>query len=80
MGRFKNIEFVEMLVDTLNEAIKSFELSEEALKKIAPKFSKLLSDYEESISTFYLNKHKFNLDSFLKTHFNNQKKIQCRRI
>jgi hypothetical protein len=84
MGRFRNIEikglliedFGKMFVDGFNKAIKSSELSEEeALKKIAPKFSKLLSDYEESISTLHLNYHKFNLDGFLKTHFNNQKKI-----
>lgn len=84
MGRFKNIEiegliiedFGKTFVDSLNNAIKSSNLSEEeALKKIAPKFDELLSNYEESISTLYLDKHKFNLDNFLKAHFNNQKKI-----
>ena len=84
MGRFKNIEiqglliedFGKMFVDSFNKAVKSSNLSEEeALKKIAPKFKELLSGYEESISTLYLDKHKFNLDNFLKTHFNNQKKI-----
>lgn len=84
MGRFKNIEikglliedFGEIFIDGLNKAIKSSNISEEeALKKIAPKFDKLLSEYEENISTLYLDKHKFNLTSFLKSHFNNQKKI-----
>ena len=84
MGRFKNIEiegllienFGETFIDSLNEAIKSSNLSEEeTLKKIAPKFNELLSHYEEDISTLYLDKHKFNLASFLKIHTNNQKKI-----
>lgn len=84
MGRFKNIEikgllfddFGQMFIDSINDAIKSSDLSEEeALKKIAPKFKQLLSHYEESISTLYLDKHKFNLENFLKTHFNNQRKI-----
>ncbi len=84
MGRFKNIEieglliedFGKMFVDSFNEGIKSSNLSEEeALKKIAPKFNKLLSHYEETISTFYLAHHKFNLDNFLNIHFRNQKKI-----
>lgn len=84
MGRFKNVEieglliegFGKMFVDSFNEAIKAANLSEEeALKKIAPKFNVLLSNYEESISTLYLENHKFNVDSFLKTHFANQKKI-----
>lgn len=84
MGRFKKLEieglliedFGKIFVDSLNEVISSSNLSEEeALKKIAPKFNNLLSDYEESVSTLYLDKHKFNLDAFLKTHFNNQRKI-----
>ncbi|SDW64825.1 hypothetical protein SAMN05444410_104206 [Hydrobacter penzbergensis] len=84
MGRFKNIEikgllikdFEEILLERINEVIKSSDLSkEEVLKKMAPKFEELLFQYEESISTFYLNNHEFNLDDFLKKHFNNQKEI-----
>lgn len=84
MGRFKNVEiqgllfddFGKMFVESFNSAIKSSGLSEEeALRKIAPKFKELLSDYEETISSLYLDKHKFNLDNFLKTHFRNQRKI-----
>lgn len=84
MGRFKNIEiqgllvedFGKLFVDSINEAVKSSNLAEEeALKKIAPKFNKLLSDYEESISSLYVKHHKFKLDSFLNIHIKNQKKI-----
>jgi hypothetical protein len=84
LGRFKNIEIQGLLVDnfekiftdSINDAIKTSDLTEdEALKKLAPKFDKLLSDYEESISSFYIEHHKFNLNGFLKTHFNNQQKI-----
>lgn len=84
MGRFKNIEiqgllidnFGKTLIDGINNAIKTSDLTEEeAFKKIAPKFKKLISDYEESISSLYVEHHKFKLDSFLKTHFRNQQKI-----
>lgn len=84
MGRFKKVEvkgllienFGEMFVDNLNKVIKdSGIIEEEALKKIAPKFEELLSRYEESISSLYLDKHKLNLNNFLETHFANQKKI-----
>lgn len=84
MGRFKNIEIQGLLVenfgkiftDSINNAIKTSDLTEdEVLEKLAPKFEKLLSDYEESVSSLYLEHHKFNLDGFLKTHFRNQKKI-----
>lgn len=84
MGRFKNLEiqgllvenFGEMFIDSINNAIKTSHLTEEEiLKKLAPKFNKLLADYEETVSSLYLEHHKFNLDRFLKTHFRNQKKI-----
>jgi hypothetical protein len=83
LGRFKNIEipglliedFGKVLIDSLNDSSKTSGLSEEALRKIAPKFDKLLSDYEESISSLYVEHHKFKLDAFLRTHINNQEKI-----
>lgn len=84
MGRFKKIEiegllvedFGKMLIESINSVIKSSDLTEEEiLKKIAPKFDKLLSGYSESISSFYVEHHKFKLDNFLKTHFKNQQKI-----
>jgi Family of unknown function (DUF5677) len=84
VGRFKNIEmqglliqdFGKILLESINNAIKTSDLTEEnALKKIAPKFNKLLSEYEESTSSLYIEHHKFKLDSFLKTHFRNQQKI-----
>lgn len=84
MGRFKNIEiqgllvknFEKILIDSINNAIKISDLTEdEALKKLVPKFDKLLSEYEESISSLYVEHHKFNLDGFLKIHFKNQQKI-----
>lgn len=84
MGRFKRIEiqglliedFGKTFVEAFNEAVKSSELpEEETLRKIAPKFKELLSDYEESISNLYLEMHKFNLDNFLNVHLKNQKKI-----
>ena len=84
MGRFKNIEIQGLLIEdfgkifteSINTAIKtSFMTEEEALKKIAPKFDKLLSEYEESTSSIYVENHKFELDSFLNTHFKTQKKI-----
>lgn len=84
MGRFKNIEIQGLLIDdfgklfieSINNAIKTSDLTEEeALKKIAPKFNNLLSDYEESISSIYVENHKFKLDRFLKSHFKNQQKI-----
>jgi hypothetical protein len=84
LGRFKNIEiegllienFGKIFVDSLNRVTKSFNLpEEEILKKLAPKFNELLSNYEESISTLYLDNHKFNLESFLKANFSNQRRI-----
>ncbi|MGE0561010.1 MAG: DUF5677 domain-containing protein [Flavobacteriales bacterium] len=48
---------------------------DEVLKKIAPKFEELLADYEENISSFYVEKHKFKLDNFLSSHLKNQEKI-----
>jgi len=84
LGRYKNIEIEGLLVEnygkifleSINKAIKTSDLKEnEALKKIAPKFEKLLSAYEESISSLYVENHKFNLDGFLTTHFKNQQKI-----
>ena len=84
MGRFKNIEikgllfedFGEIFIQTINNAIKSSNhIEEEAFKKIAPEFENLKTKFEESISTHYLDNHKFNLDNFLKIHFKNQKQI-----
>jgi len=84
LGRFKNLEiqgllidnFGKTLIDGINNAIKTSDLTEEeAFKKIAPKFKKLISDYEENISSLYVDHHKFKLDSFLKTHLRNQQKI-----
>ena len=69
MGRFKNIEiqgllledFGKIFIEALNNSINTSNLSrEEAIKKVAPKFEKLLAEYEESISTLYLEKHKFD--------------------
>jgi len=69
LGRFKNIEIQGLLIDDfgsifmdgINNVIKTSELTEEeVLKKIAPKFEKLISDYEESVSSLYVEKHKFN--------------------
>jgi hypothetical protein len=84
LGRFKNIEiqglliedFGKILIESINNSIKTSSLTEEeALKKIAPKFDKLLSNYEESISSLYVEHHKFKLDNFLKIHVRNQHKI-----
>lgn len=84
MGRFKNIEiegllimdFEKVLVDSVNRVIETSDLGEEEiLKKLTPKFDELLSMYEESTSSLYVEHHKFNLQGFLKTHFNNQQKI-----
>ena len=84
MGRFKKLEIQGLLIDNfaklfikgLNCAIKTSDLSEEEIfKKLAPKFEELLSSYEESISSLYVEKHKFKLDKFLKSHLNNQQKI-----
>lgn len=84
MGRFKNIEirgllidgFEEMLLDSINNATKSSDLTkDEAYRKIAPKFDKLLSDYEDMVSSIYIENHKFDLDSFLKVQFKNQNEI-----
>lgn len=84
MGRFKNIEiqglliedFGNILIESINNSIKLSGLTEEeALKKIAPKFDKLLFDYEESISSLHVEHHKFKLYDFLKTHNRNQQKI-----
>jgi len=84
VGRFKNVEikglliaeFEESFTRALENAIKTSKHSEkEITKRLEQHFKKLLSSYEESISSFYLEKHKFNLDAFLKSHFNNQRKI-----
>lgn len=84
MGRFKNIEiegllvedFSKMFIESFNNAAKDSNITEdEAFKKIAPNFEKLLSGYEESVSSLYVENHKFKLDSFLKIHYKNQQKI-----
>lgn len=84
MGRFKNIEiqgllieeFGKIFIESINDAIKTSNLTEdEAIKRIAPKLNKLLSNYEESISSLYVKHHKFKLDTFLDIHIRNQQKI-----
>lgn len=84
MGRYKQLrirgllihDFDKIFIDGFNNAIKSSgHNEEEVLKKVGPKFNKILSDYEEFMSTFYLEKHKFSLDAFLKAHSGNQRKI-----
>lgn len=84
MGRFKKLEIEGLLIedfgklfsDSLSDVIKSSGLSErEVLKKLAPKFKKLVSQHEEIISTQYVAHHKFNLDSFLTSHFKTQRNI-----
>jgi len=84
LGRFKNIEiqglliedFEKTFIDGINSAIKNSDLTEEELlKEIAPKFKEILLDYEESISSLYVEHHKFKLGDFLKTYSRNQQKI-----
>jgi hypothetical protein len=84
MGRYKSVEikglffdnFGELLESTLLEAIKDSKLSgKEILEKLTPKLNDLIASYEDSVSTLYLDNHKFNLDNFLKVHFKNQKTI-----
>jgi len=84
LGRFKSIEiqgllvedYGKILIESLNNAIKTSGLTEEeALKKLSPKFDELVSNYEESIASLHVQHHKFKLDGFLKTHFRNQQKI-----
>ncbi len=84
MGRFKSIEIEGLFFENFNEifeeafikAIRTSSLTEAQIaEKLAPKFETLISEYEESISSFYLEKHKFDLDTFLKIHFKNQGKI-----
>lgn len=84
MGRYKSVEikglffdnFDELFESTLIQAIKDSKLTEEEiLEKLSPKLNDLITSYEDSISTLYLDNHKFNLDNFLKVHFKNQKTI-----
>lgn len=84
MGRFKKVEiegllvedFGKIFVESFNSAVQSANLSEEeAMKKLAPRFRQLLSNYEETVASLYVDKHKFNLPAFLKSHFRNQQKI-----
>lgn len=82
MGRYKSVEikglffdnFGELFESTLIKAIKNSKLTDkEILEKLSPKLNDLISSYEDSVSTLYLDNHKFNLDNFLKVHFKNQK-------
>lgn len=84
MGRFKSVaiegllitDFEKLFNDSLKEAIKSSELSDEdILKKLAPKWEKMVANYEDGIATIYLDHHKLNLNDFLTAHCNNQNKI-----
>ena len=84
MGRYKSVEikglffdnFGELFESTLIKAIKDSKLTDkEILEKLSPKLNDLISNYEDSVSTLYLDNHKFNLDNFLKVHFKNQKTI-----
>lgn len=84
LGRYKSVEikglFFENFEETFEKSfiavIKESKLSEkEIIEKLSPKFKDYISDYENTISSFYLENHKFNINSFLKTHFNNQRAI-----
>ena len=84
MGRYKSVEIKGLFIEDFNEifensfieAIKGLKLSKnEITEKLAPKFDEMIAGYEDTISNFYLENHKFNLNTFLKTHFKNQKII-----
>jgi hypothetical protein len=84
LGRYKSVKIKGLFFDKFDElfessiinAIKDLDLSEEEIiAKLSPKFNDLISTYEETISSLYLKNHKFNLNNFLKTHFDNQKAI-----
>jgi len=84
MGRYKSVEikglffdnFGELFESSLIKAIKDSKLTEkEILEKLSPKLNDLISSYADSVSTLYLENHKFNLSTFLKVHFKNQKTI-----
>jgi len=75
LGRFKNIEIEGLLIadfgktfgDSLKRGYQVFNLSEEEiLQKIAPKLNELLGLADEETFNLYLDKHKFNLENFLK--------------
>lgn len=69
-------KFDELFESSLHAAIKNSKLSkEEIVAKLSPKFDDLVSTYEDTISSVYLENHKFNLKNFLKAHFDNQKTI-----
>ncbi|WP_143520030.1 DUF5677 domain-containing protein [Reichenbachiella sp. 5M10] len=84
MGRYKSVEikglffdkFDELFHSSLISAVKESELSEEEIiAKLAPEFDNLVTAYEDTISSTYLEHHKFKLNDFLKSHFKNQKTI-----
>ncbi len=84
MGRYKSVEieslfiedFKEIFNESFTDSIKQQKLSEKEIReKLAPKLDDIISEYENTISSLYVEHHKFNLDSFLKIHFKNQKTI-----
>jgi hypothetical protein len=84
LGRYKSVKikglffekFDELFESSIIKAARNSELSEEEIiSKLSPHFDDLVSKYEDTISTLYLKNHAFNLNNFLKAHFNNLKAI-----
>ena len=60
------MNFNKMFNDTIIESLKHIDLeSEQIIEKLPDTLVEILSDYEEFLSTFYIDKHKFNIEDFL---------------
>lgn len=69
-------DFNKMFSDSLVEGLKEVDLEdEEVLKKLSKAFEQIYSSYEDHISSFYLERHKFQIEDFLSRSHANQKEI-----
>lgn len=69
-------DFNELFNDTLIEGLKDIDLeNEQVLEKLPDALVKVFSEYEEFLTTLYLDKHKFKLDDFLIKSHSIQKRI-----
>lgn len=69
-------DFNKIFSDSLVEGLKEVDLEdEEVLKKLSNAFKQIYSNYEDHISSFYLERHKFQIEDFLSRSHTIQKEI-----
>lgn len=74
-------DFTETFNNAFLKAISQLDVSDEKIvkklssKKFSAKLKKLISNYEKTVTHFYLMNNKYNIDDFLNIHLKNQRTI-----